>query len=294
MFNSQFKNLVAKRMLMAPRSQVQMPLMNQVRRNFSTRNMGQGPSMVAAGVGLFATAGLTYMMYKGHALQSQMLKNPAMQRHLFHPEVQNRLRTTMAYFGGACAGTGLFMHVLKNSTLANMNPFLYLGLSIAMLIGVHSVDYHKNWALKNAMFGGWVGLMSLGLVPLIHMYSMPILFDALIATGITVGSLGLVAYNAPSQQFLNMYGPLSIGCGAMLGVSIMSMLNPMSAALYNIWLYGGLGLFSLFVLYDTQMILERAKTQPVFDPISNSIHVYMDAINIFIRFAMIFGNSKRK
>lgn len=256
--------------------------------------MGNGPSYLAAGAGLFATAGLTYMCYKGHALQAEMLKNPQMQRHLFHPEVQNRLRTTMAYFGGACAGTGVMMHVLRNSSLAYMNPIAYLVLSLGMLVGVHSVDYHKNWALKNAMFGAWVGLMSLGLVPMIHMYSMPILFDAMIATGITVGSLGLVAYNAPSQQFLNMAGVLSIGLGGMLGVSIMSMLNPLSPALYNIWLYGGLGLFSLFVLYDTQLILERAKTQPVFDPISNSIHIYMDALNIFIRFAMIFGNSKKK
>ena len=123
---------------------------------------------------------------------------------------------------------------------------------------------------------------------------MPILFDAMLATGVTVGSLGLVAYNAPSQQFLNMGGVLAIGLGGMLGISILSMFNPLSPALYNIWLYGGLGLFSLFVLYDTQMILERAKTMKVYDPINNSMRIYIDAVNIFIRFAMIFGNAKKK
>ena len=87
---------------------------------------------------------------------------------------------------------------------------------------------------------------------------------------------------------------MSIGLGAMLGVSLLSMFNPMSPALYNIWLYGGLGLFSLFVLYDTQMILMRAKTEANFDPINNSIHVYLDAIQIFIRFAMIFGGNRKK
>lgn len=91
-----------------------------------------------------------------------------------------------------------------------------------------------------------------------------------------------------------MGGVLAIGLGGLLGVSILSMFNPMSPALYNIWLYGGLGLFSLFVLYDTQMILERAKTQREFDPITNSIGIYLDAINIFVRFAMIFGNAKKK
>ena len=91
-----------------------------------------------------------------------------------------------------------------------------------------------------------------------------------------------------------MGGALAIGLGGMLGVSILSMFNPASPALYNIWMYGGLGLFSLFVLYDTQMILQRAKTMQNFDPIGNSIHIYMDAVQIFIRFAMIFGNNRKK
>ena len=105
----------------------------------------------------------------------------------------------MGYFGAACAGTGVFMHLMRNSSLAYMNPFLYMGLSMGMLMGVHMTDYHNNWMLKNVLFAGWVGLVSTSLVPLIHMYSMPILFDAMLATGVTIGSLGMVAYNAPSQ-----------------------------------------------------------------------------------------------
>jgi FtsH-binding integral membrane protein len=48
-------------------------------------------------------------------------------------------------------------------------------------------------------FGAFVGTMSLSLVPLIHIYSMPVIYDALIATGVTMGSLGVVAYNSPSE-----------------------------------------------------------------------------------------------
>lgn len=66
MFNSQFKNLLAKRMLVAPRPQVKMPIMNQVTRNFSTKTGGSGPSKIASGAALFATGGLTWLMYKGH------------------------------------------------------------------------------------------------------------------------------------------------------------------------------------------------------------------------------------
>ena len=41
--------------------------------------------------------------------------------------------------------------------------------------------------------------MSLSMVPLIHIYAMPVIYDALIATVVTTGSLGIVAYNSPSE-----------------------------------------------------------------------------------------------
>lgn len=144
------------------------------------------------------------------------------------------------------------------------------------------------------MFGAFVGTMSISLLPMIHVYAMPVIYDALIATGVTMGALSTVAYNAPSEQFLNWGGPLSVGLGGMLGVSMLSIFYPGSPALTSIWLYGGLALFSAFVLYDVQKVMYRAKTQHTYDPISGSIGIYMDAINLFVRFAMIFGNSKRK
>jgi len=136
--------------------------------------------------------------------------------------------------------------------------------------------------------------MSVSLLPLIHAYAMPVIYDALIATGVTVGALSSVAYNAPSEQFLSWGGPLAVGLGGMLGVSLLSILYPGSPALRSIWLYGGLALFSAFLLYDVQKVMYRAKTQHVYDPISGCTGIYLDAINLFVRFAMIFGNSKKK
>lgn len=69
-----------------------------------------------------------------------------------------------------------------------------------------------------------------------------------------MGGLGLVAYNAPSEQFLKWGGALGMGLAAMIGLSLANIFWP-SKNLFNIWLYGGLLLFSLFVLYDTQKII---------------------------------------
>uniref|UniRef100_A0A7S3CNF6 Growth hormone-inducible transmembrane protein n=1 Tax=Strombidium rassoulzadegani TaxID=1082188 RepID=A0A7S3CNF6_9SPIT len=186
------------------------------------------------------------------------------------------------------------MYGLRNSNLVHMNPWLLLGVSIASMIGTQMIDYESNWMLKNICYAGFVGSISLSLVPLIHMYSMPIIYDAAIASSAIMGSLGIVAYNSPSEQFLNWGGPLALGLGGMIGISLLSMLYPGSPALYNIYLYGGLALFSAFVLYDTQSIVHRAKTDFKYDPINNSLRVYMDAVNIFVRMVQILGNSKKK
>ena len=106
----------------------------------------------------------------------------------------------MSYFSGACGLTGAMMYGMRNSARAlNMNPWVLLALSLGTMAGTYMTDYEQNWALKNMMFAGFVGTMSASLVPLIHIYSMPIIYDALIATSMTMASLGAVAYNSPSE-----------------------------------------------------------------------------------------------
>jgi len=131
------------------------------------------------------------------------------------------------------------------------------------------------------------------MIPLIQMASMPIIYDALFATGISMGALGAVAYNAPSEQFLQWGGALSIGLGGLIGVSIMNMFWP-SKALTSVWLYGGLVLFGAFTMYDVQKLMYNAKRKERFDPINESLHIYLDAINMFQHFLIIFMNNKKK
>lgn len=177
---------------------------------------------------------------------------PHLQMHLFNPVVQQRIRNTFGYFSAACGTTGAIVYAMRNSSAVHMNPWLLFGISIASLIGTQMVDYQNNFLLKNMLYGTFIGSISVSLLPLIHMYSMPVIYDALIATSVTVGSLGAVAYNAPSEQFLNWGGPLALGLGGMLGICLLSIVYPNSKALYNLYLYGGLALFSAFMMYDTQ------------------------------------------
>lgn len=107
----------------------------------------------------------------------------------------------------------------------------------------------------------------------------PILIRAAVYTAGVVGGLSTVAACAPSDKFLYMGGPLAIGLGVVFASSLGSMFLPpttvLGAGLASMSLYGGLLLFSAFLLYDTQRIVRKAETHPPanfaiqrFDPVN--------------------------
>lgn len=126
----------------------------------------------------------------------------------------------------------------------------------------------------------------------------PILTRAALYTAGVVGGLSTVAVCAPSDKFLYMGGPLAIGLGFVFASSLASMWLPpttaLGAGISSLSLYGGLLLFGGFLLYDTQRIVRKAETYPVyadrpFDPVNAAISIYMDTLNIFIRIAQILA-----
>jgi FtsH-binding integral membrane protein len=103
------------------------------------------------------------------------------------------------YFGGGLGMTGAAVALLRNSRFAYTNPWILLFGSLGLLFGTMMTPYDRSPALKHLLYGGFIGTMALSMVPLINMAGLPIIFDAMLATGVSMGALGLVAYNAPSE-----------------------------------------------------------------------------------------------
>jgi len=91
-----------------------------------------------------------------------------------------------------------------------------------------------------------------------------------------------------------------MGFGVVFASSLASAFLPPTTALgagvASLSLYGGLILFGGFILYDTQKIIHRAENHPnygfglkPYDPVNNSIGIYVDTLNIFIRIAQILA-----
>jgi len=262
-------------------------------------NIGQGAlaGASALGIGALAFYGLGLSNTEGAADKAM----------LWPEHVRQRIRDTYGYFGASIGITAASAAaVFRTPALLNVvasGGLISLGVSIAAMIGTgmiaRSIPYEEGFGKKQLAWMAHCAVMGTVLAPICFLGG-PILYRAAWYTAGMVGGLSTVAVTAPSDKFLYMGGPLAMGFGVIFMSSIASSFLPPTTALgagvYSLALYGGLILFGGFILYDTQKIIHRAETHPnwgygvtKFDPINNSIGIYADTLNIFIRIAQILA-----
>lgn len=141
---------------------------------------------------------------------------------------------------------------------------------------VQALPYEPGLGGKQLAFLAHTALIGGVIAPLSFVGGQILLRAAMYTAGI-VGGLSTIAACAPSEKFLSWGAPLGIGMGAVLAANIGSLFLPptsaLGAGLASIVVYGGLVLFSGFLLYDTQRIIKRAETTPLyatrpFDPVN--------------------------
>ncbi len=243
----------------------------------------------------------------------------------FKDPVRKRLQNTYGYVAVNLAATAGAAAMLFRSGVVHrlmaVNPIV-LGIgSVAAMIGsmylTRSIDYHESPFAKHLALSTFVGCQALMMAPLASLGG-PLLMRfgetisffffvcvfllgssrAALATGAVVGAISLTAATAPSQAYLSMTGPLAIGGGLIFGASLGSMFFPGANFLYSIVLWGGLALHGGMVFARTQNLIDGATRFPNarFDPINDSLGIYIDSLAIFWRMATILsgGGSRRK
>ncbi|KAK3758184.1 hypothetical protein RRG08_027816 [Elysia crispata] len=272
---------------------------------------GDGPFNIGRGfVAGGAAIGIGALCFYGLGLSNSP---GALERAVvWPPYVRQRIRDTYMYFGGSLAATALSAVACARSPAVMgfmmKNSWVSIGATFAAMIGsgmlCRSIPYREGFGAKQLTWLLHTSVMGAVVAPL-TLLGGPLLIRAAWYTAGVVGGLSTVAMCAPSEKFLNMGGILGAGLGVVLVSSIGSAFFPptsrLGAGLYSVSIYGGLVLFSLFLLYDTQRIVKMAETYPFymerpFDPINASISIYIDTLNIFIRIAMMMagGGNKRK
>ncbi|KAI0639522.1 Bax inhibitor family protein [Trametes polyzona] len=220
---------------------------------------------------------------------------------------QSYLHESFQYTGGGLAITAIAARALFKNGFAfrimSANPWLVLGVSLVGSIGTMMGAMYtspENKVLKHAFWLGFNACQAATLSPLFFV-SPAILSRAALYTCGVVGSLSYVGATAKNDTYLYMGGPLLAGVTVVALSSLAPMALPLGlrglAISEAISLYGGLAVFSGFVLYDTQKILHNARLAEQGriprDPLKESIALELDMINIFIRLVQILGQRQQ-
>ena len=273
--------------------------------NLNSSTTGTGFSYLKLGLFGAGATGLIALTYQAGANRDEQLKSYLYSGQTVSAQVTTeRVKNTMAYFaGGLCMTSFLTLSMTKSPKVMGVamklaqRPIMCFALSLASfivpLIGMSLPNTKENFAAKHVCWLLFNGAISFSICPLIYMTGFAMASEAALLTGGAVGGLGYVAYMSKNDAFLGLNGFLSAGMGVMVAASLGSMLFN-SPIMHNIWLYGGLALFMAYVLYDVNKIKIKAERAVAFDPLRESVSIYMDTINIFVRILMILQNRKQK
>lgn len=151
-----------------------------------------------------------------------------------------------------------------------------------------SIPYSPGFGLKQLAWVLHAAFIGAIIAPICFIGGPTVARAAWCSAGI-FGGLSAIAVCSPSREFLTWTSPLGMLLGVVFTSTITGLfITPITAVgstLYFFSLYGGLLLYSGLLLYDTQLILDAAEnnSDEDDDPINNSMEIFMDILNIFVK-----------
>merc|ERR1711991_98731 len=143
-----------------------------------------------------------------------------------------------------------------------------------------------------ALLGGIGFLMGNSVGPLLgatlHL-DPSIAVNAFTGTVVVFGSFSASALYAKRRSWLYLGGMLGSALSTLMWLSLANMFFH-SPALLNVQLYGGLLMFSGFVIFDTQMIVEKRSLGDE-DFVKHACELFLDFMGIFVRLLIILSRN---
>lgn len=192
------------------------------------------------------------------------------------------------------ATAGAYVHLFTNILRASW--FLTFFGSLGMLILVYSTPHSvENQGKRLAYFMGFAFFTGLGLGPLLEAVMMmdpTIVPTALLGTSIIFLCFTLSSLWSAQRKWLYLGGILFSCLGWMMMLSLANIFFG-SRLLYEINLYLGLGISCAFILYDTQLIVEK-KRRGDDDYIWHGIDLFIDFVQLFRYILILLANKDNK
>nr|CAD7264307.1 unnamed protein product [Timema shepardi] len=191
------------------------------------------------------------------------------------------------------ASVGAYVHVFTQLLSAG---FLTVIGSMGLLVALMATpDNGKNRKLRLGYLLGFAFFTGLGMGPLLEMVIQvdpSIIVTALIGTVVIFVSFTLSSLMAERGRWLYLGGTLMSLLSALLVLSLANLFIG-SYLIFQGYLYIGLALMCGFVLYDTQLIIEKRRNGDK-DFVAHSVDLFVDLIGIFRRLVIILTQREQR
>jgi len=167
-----------------------------------------------------------------------------------------------------------------------------LGLLMALMV---TPDNGKNSGLRMGYLFGFSFFAGMGMGPLLETViaiNPSIIVTALMGTVVIFGSFSLSAIFAERGRWLYLGGTLMTLLSSLLLLSLANVFFG-SYMIFQIHLYLGLLLMCGFVLYDTQLIIEKRRHGNK-DFVTHALDLFIDFIGIFKRLLIILSQKEQQ
>lgn len=142
---------------------------------------------------------------------------------------------------------------------------------------------------RRTLFGAAALSQGLLLAPLVRAslaLHPGVLFTAFAGTAGVFACFSAAALLSPRRQYLFLGGLLSSVLSTFLLLRLATWAFGGAALLFEAELYVGLAVFAGYVVYDTQMIVERCEAG-IADPLRDALDLFVDFAAIFVRLLVI-------
>jgi len=205
---------------------------------------------------------------------------PQIQKHLV-----NVYTTLAASILSAAIGSVVYLKTMMGGTMT----FL---IGIALIIWL-SITPPQEIQKRTAILLGFSFFQGLSIGPLL-LYSLNV--DPTIVTSAFLGTVCIFvcfsasAYYAQRRSYLFLGGLLGSCLSTMMFLSFLNIFMR-STFIFNGLLYVGLVVFCGYVMFDTQLIIEKAALGNQ-DYVWDSLELFLDFVSIFVRLLIILSKDK--
>merc|ERR1711997_684045 len=201
----------------------------------------------------------------------------------FEAPVRSHLKSVYACLAMTivAASAGAYTHLFTN--LLKGGGLVFGLLSIGLALGLYATpDNGKNRSSRLALLLGFASFSGLGTGPLLEMairINPAIIPNAFLMSGVIFACFSGASLFAPDGSYLYLGGSLLSGLSTLFWLGFLNLFFQ-SQLIFQVYLWGGILLFCGFIMWDTQMIIEKRRRGDK-DFIAHSLDLFIDFMQVF-------------